>query len=249
MNQPSNDFNDYCVEREGKFYCKKCNKPLQEKKIRIKKDEYKMRIFKCSCLEDRKKAKKLQAILDDSGIMKEDLDIITRRHPRVQFDPEKILGIGIKYLKNLDKLYQMRKGLFLVGRKGIAKTITINYIMYRIAQKNLVRIKYITAEDLQRLFDSYDRNDRKKYDSILRCPIVFVDDIGFQRWNMYPFWNYRINNYLITFGASNISNQKDDDGNSDLENNLTAPVISRIKYKCIWDDVTDEKDLRIQEGK
>ena len=85
--------------------------------------------------------------LSESGINVEDSDIVLKRHPNIKFDKSLLLSHATNYIKNIDKMLEMNKGLFFVGDTGSGKTISIVCILLYILDKKLVPVYYVTAND------------------------------------------------------------------------------------------------------
>ena len=212
--------------------CKFCNKKMELKKITCGTHNYKLWISKCKCQEKEWDKEKKVKIINNSGIHEDPIDIIKNG-----FNKDYLLNIVKFYINKLDIMIQNNVGLFLVGPAGIGKTVSIVYTIFNILDQKLKTVRYINAVELSKLFKSFDKSDQKRYYSYLNTPIVFVDDIGFQDWNMYHFIDFRSNNKYITFYASNKTLDY-------LESTLTNPVMSRLQYKCIVEEIENVESHR-----
>lgn len=214
--------------------CSTCGKELIQKDFELKGHTFKVWILQCEC---RDKQDNME-LIKEARFHKEYLEIIFNNHKTIQFDENKLLSSVKAYYKNLNKRLDLKIGLFLIGGTGIGKTLSLVWLLIKIIESNGLKVKYTTQENLISLFFTLSKN-KQEYNQYKRCPILFIDDINKKQWDMYDIVDYRVHNKLITFYASNLEEEME------IKEILGEAVLSRIKYKTIFDIIDDMPDKRI----
>lgn len=126
-----------------------------------------------------------------------------------------------------------KKGLYLYGGAGTGKTYAL-YGAYRILKiKNILCILWNVTALLAELKACYSSDDGEQaiHSIVIDSRILFLDDYGVEKqteWNtemMYRIINYRYENMLPTFIASNLSLQE-------LAEKSGDRIASRIAEMC-----------------
>lgn len=214
--------------------CKICKTPLIQQSFSLKGHEFKVWVMQCQC----NRIKETGGLIRESGIHKEHLEIIQGHHKTIKFSQEDLIDSAKYYLDNIGKYFDLKMGLFLIGPTGIGKTMSIDYVIVKIAELFQVKIRYTTAEELASLFLSKDHYSKSQYRKIKTSSVLFIDDINKKQWDMYDLIDYRAHNGLLTFYASNVEQE------ADILEILSEPVLSRIKYKSIFDIIENKPSLR-----
>ena len=211
--------------------CQYCGKPFIPKNF-LGRTIY---IRACNCLEKKEQEKEIHTLIEKANFPAETLDIIFGKHPLIKFNYNDLVASVKKYATKIKKFLSSRTGLFLIGSPGVGKTLSLVYLAVEIIKRYKKGVKFATAEDITISFYSFDL--RSRYEKYKNAPILIIDDIIPQKWNMFDILNYRTNNYKTTFMSSNY-------GFQEISQYFGPAVMSRIKSKLFIDNITDTKDKR-----
>ena len=215
------------------FICSDCKLSLVKQKYIILGKEFTFMVYQCDCLKKQDNLKYIR----EAGFHEKHLDLII--NGKELFDKNKIMASVKDYYKNMESLFDKKIGLFIIGSTGIGKTISIIWLLKQIVLKFNRRVRYITHSQLTDIHRSYLAEDKNKYDIYKKSRILFIDDILPKQGQLYDIVDYRANNNLLTFYASNV------DTVEDMKEILGEATLSRIKGSCIFDILDDGiKDMR-----
>ncbi len=153
----------------------------------------------------------------------------------------------IKYMSDFIKKYGVEptKGLYLTGSFGTGKTYLISALLNEMAKRNVESVIIYYPEFLRELKASFNDDFNEKYKKAMKCPILFIDDIGAEScssWNrdevLGPILQYRMEEHLTTFFTSNLTIKE-------LEQHLstTSSGVEKVKARRIIERI---KQLTIQ---
>lgn len=110
------------------------------------------------------------------------------------------------YLEN-----PQQKGLYLYGTFGCGKSYLITAMFHELAKQNVKSAILFWPDYLRHLKASFDTDYKEQYESILKVPLLLIDDIGAETtttWSrdeiLCPLLQYRMENHLVTFFTSNM---------------------------------------------
>ena len=147
----------------------------------------------------------------------------------------------LKEIQNFYKDYlsgKNPKGLYLVGDFGTGKSYIIAALFNSLAKDNKESVIVHVPELIRDIKDSFDKDYSEKFDLLLNCELLLLDDIGAEYLTSWardevlePILQYRMDENLPTFFTSNF----DYDG---LEKHFIVNgevvkakrIIERVKY-------------------
>lgn len=163
--------------------------------------------------------------------------------------------------KNIPELLRESKGIYFHGTAGTGKT----YLLYAICKRlrangydcdvwnfpdelSKIRSMYSTKGEGEEAVDEYLKQGQTGMSAKYwqRKPIIILDDVGAEKpteWNLeilYRFINYRYEQMLPTFFASNLSLQE-------LAEKTSDRIASRIAEMCEIKEISgDDKRLKMK---
>jgi DNA replication protein DnaC len=130
-------------------------------------------------------------------------------------------------------------GYYFYGNIGVGKTTLISSIAKILKTFLFVEIKYITMTRLVRLITSIDFDDKNKISRLENCQILFVDDMGIEKYTtdtqeafIRDFFTYRYGNGLLNILAGNIDIRTQQKQNSFFRQ-LSDYINDSKQYKII----------------
>lgn len=149
----------------------------------------------------------------------------------------------VKYFKEFIDLYTKKepvKGIYLNGSFGSGKTYLISALFNEMAKKKVECALVYYPELLRDLKASFNDNYKEKFNSIMKSPLLLLDDIGAENssaWSrdevLGPILQYRMDYGLPTFFTSNLTLEELEKNLSTTNNGVDSVkarrIIERIK--------------------
>ena len=149
----------------------------------------------------------------------------------------------IKYFKEFIDQYMKNepvKGLYLNGSFGSGKTYLISALFNEMAKRKVECASVYYPELLRDLKASFNDNYKEKFNSIMKSPLLLLDDIGAENssaWSrdevLGPILQYRMDYGLPTFFTSNLTLEELEKNLSTTNNGVDSVkarrIIERIK--------------------
>ena len=184
---------EFYTGEDGLLYCSKCRTPRQCRVPAFGLVPEHIRFCMCKCMVETEAAKKLQIKTDMTNIE------IARARQLAVNDPAfkehtfandngthaELMRKARKYAEDFEKHLKNGSGILLCGSKGTGKSYAAEAIANKVIDSGYAVIFTTFGKIAEKAIEAGYEGRREYFDSLARCPLLIIDDVGTERETDY----------------------------------------------------------------